>query len=324
MPTILLTNSYGKEVLELVQSLVPKEFNLISLTENKRSELISKAPEADYFIVSGRLSIDSEVIGAAKKLKMIQRTGVGIDQIILGALKERNIPLYINKGVNAQAVAEHTLMLILAVYRKLTQADQLLKNGIWEKQSFAITTRSLFRKKIGLIGLGSIGIELVKLLQPFEVDIFYYKRSRLDQNTEKRYGLVYSDLKELFQTSDIICPMCAYTTETHEILDVNAFEKMKSDAIIINTARGRLINEDALVDALAQNRIAGAGLDVHYNEPLQTDHPLPKLEQVTLTAHTAGITKESFSEMYIRAFSNISAFENGSLMQIKEQKYINE
>jgi len=324
VPTILLTNSYEADVLEFVMSQVPEGFDLISLSSMNKEELIEKAPVADYFIVSGRLPIDKEVIDAAKKLKMIQRTGVGVEQIDLDVLRVRSIPLYVNRGVNAQAVAEHTLLLMLAVYRKLLAANSLLKDGVWEKQSFGIQTRSLFKKTIGLIGLGNIGLELVKLLQPFDVNILYHKRTQLNSEIENTYGLRYVSKQGVIENSDVISLMCAYSPETHEIIDASVLENIKPDAIIINTSRGRLINEDALVNALKLNKLAGAALDVHYNEPLRPDHPLTKFEQVVLTAHTAGITRESFSEIYIRAFRNITSFENGNLQEIKDKKVINE
>ena len=299
---------------------VPDGFTLLPLSSSSKQELIEKAPDADYFIASGRLPIDREVIAAATKLKMIQRTGVGIDQISLDTLREFNIPLYVNSGVNSAAVAEHTLLLMLAVYRKLIVADRLMKEGVWEKQSFGIQTRSLFNKKVGLIGLGNIGMELVKLLQPFGVDIYYNKRSQLSADIEKQYGLSYVSRETLLKTCDVISLLCAYTSETHHTIDNEAIHMMRNDSILINTARGKLIDQKALMEALNHNRIAGAGLDVHYNEPMENPQEFKNLNNTVLTAHIGGITLESFSLMYKSVFRNIMMFENGQPDQIEHLK----
>ncbi len=321
MPTILLTNSYETDVLEFVMALVPEGFDLISLSSSNKEELIEKASEADYFIVSGRLPIDKEVIDSAKKLKMIQRTGVGIDQIDLDILRKRNIPLYVNKGVNAKSVAEHTLLLMLAVYRKLPTADSLLKDGVWEKQSFGIQTRSLFNKTVGLIGLGNIGLELVKLLQPFDVNILYHKRTQLNSEDERKYGLTFVSKNEVLENSDVISLMCSYTPKTHHILNEDNFALMKPESILVNTARGKLIDQRALIEALKYNRILGVGLDVHYSEPLDEHHGYNSLENIVLTPHIGGITRESFSEMYKKAFQNITLFHSGSINKTHKNRY---
>ncbi len=296
----------------MVESEVPEGFSFISLGTASKEELLKYAPEADYFIVSGRLPVDEQAVSAAKKLKMVQRTGVGTDQIDIDALKSRNIPLSVNKGVNAAAVAEHTLLLILALYRKLVIADSLIKKGGWKKQALGIQTRTLFKKKVGLIGLGNIGAEFVKLLQPFGVDILYHKRARLDSEIEKKYGLTFTSKEKLLAESDVVCLMCAYSEATHHIIDKESLALMKPESLLINTARGKLIDETPFLEALKQNRISGAGLDVFTNEPLPEFHEIRNLSNVVLTSHIAGITRESFIEMYRRAFKKIVNFDRAN------------
>lgn len=310
MPTILLTNNYKQEVLDIVFRLVPKGFNLIVLENGDRNELLEKSVFADYFIVSGRMSIDKEVIDAALNLKMIQRTGVGIDQIDVEYLMEKNIPLFVNKGVNSLAVAEHTLMLILSSLRKLNQADGNIRNGIWSKQSFGITTNTLHKKTVGIIGFGKIAENLVRFLQPFQIKTLYTKKNQLDSEFEDMFGLEYCKLDYLLGNSDIICLLCSLNVDTKYIINQNSIKKMKDGVVLINTGRGQLIDETALVKGLKSNKIKFAGLDVFENEPLLEGNVLKDLNNILLTPHIAGITKESFEEMYIRAFRNIEEFEN--------------
>lgn len=304
MKTILITNSYKKEVFDIIKPLVPEGYKLIQLDKAHRAELLEKAGLADYFIVSGRLKIDKEVLEAAPNLKMVLRTGAGIDQIDKEALEVRNIPLKVNKGVNAKAVAEHTLLLILASLRKLTQADQMLRKGIWKKQEFGVQTRTLFGKTVGILGMGNIGTELVHLLKPFNVRILYFKRNRLEGKLEEQLGIEYCEFEDLLKKSDVLCLLCALNNETEKIINKSSFEKMKNDAVLINTGRGKLIDQKDLIAHLANNDLFSAGLDVFEEEPLKFDDEIIQCLNTTISPHVAGISQESFLKMYNKVFSN--------------------
>lgn len=305
MKTILITNCYKKEVFDIIKPLIPEGYKLIQLDKADRTELLEKAGLADYFIVSGRLKIDKEVLDAAPNLKMVLRTGVGIDQIDLDILKERNIPLKVNKGVNAKAVAEHTLLLILASLRKLTQADQMLRKGIWKKQEFGIKTRSLFGKTVGIFGMGNIGTELVHLLKPFNVRILYFKRNRLEAKAEEQLGIEYCEFEDLLKNSDVLCLLCALNSETERIINTSTIKKMKKDAVLINTARGKLIDKDSLLIQANGNDLFSIGLDVYETEPINLQDCAYLSKNTIITPHIAGITRESFIEMYKNAFYNL-------------------
>jgi phosphoglycerate dehydrogenase-like enzyme len=290
------------------------------LSSNTEEELLIKADIADYFIVSGRLKIDDRLLEAAKKLKMIQRTGLGIDQIDKHALDERRIPLYVNHGVNSYDVAEHTLMLILATSRRLIDANTNTKNGQWNKQSFGITTKTVRGKTIGMIGFGRIAQHLAQLLQPFNVNIICSKRSPLSEEEEFKYNVKCVELDRLFQASDIICLMTSLNDNTINIVNSDSIARMKVGVIIINTARGKLINEQDLIDGLKTRRVKAAGLDVFIEVPVNGNNELLSLDNVIVSPHISGITAESFSEMYIKAFKNIQHFENGELAAINHLK----
>ncbi len=319
MPTILLTNHYKPEVLKVVTGLVPKGFDFISLDKVSKSELIAKAPLAEYFLASGRLPIDAEVINAAVKLKMVQRTGVGTDGLDLALLKQKNIPVYVNKGVNAVSVAEHTVMFMLAALRKLPQIDAKVKSGIWQKNEHGLKCHSLQGKTVGLIGLGNIGMEVARMLQAFQVHILYFDKQRLDQENETKLRLAFSSLDDLLRQADIISLHCALNEKTRKLIGQKEFNMMKKGAFLVNTARGQIVDEVALVEALQAGQLAGVALDVFESEPVNLDSPLLKLDNVVLSSHVGGLTLETFSSMIEQAFSNIVSFEDGGLQEIADK-----
>jgi phosphoglycerate dehydrogenase-like enzyme len=301
-PVVLLTNSYSPKVLEFVQSRLPEGLEFRSLEKAERTELIQRAKEADYFLASGRLKIDREVIDAAPKLRMVQRTGVGLDSIDVKYLGVKGIPLQVNHGVNARAVAEHTVMLMLSTLRNTAVIDSQLRSGIWLKNDNGIQNSTLSGKTIGLIGLGNIGLEVVQLLKGFNVEILYTKRTRLDAYTEQKLGVNHVELKTLLSKADIVSLHCALTTETRGMINANLIKSMKPRAIIVNTGRGALIDEKALIEALQSGLLGGAGLDVFENEPISHNSALFSLDRTVCSPHIAGLTKETFGEMIDKAF----------------------
>lgn len=319
---ILMTNNYDPEPLKIIRSAVPSGFELICPESSERKELLDKAHYADYFLVSGRQKIDRELIGKAVRLKMIQRTGVGTDMIDIGYTLEKGIPVYVNKGVNAHSVAEHTLLLMLASLRRLTSLDHELKSGIWKKQSNGIRTNELRHKTLGLIGMGKIGQEVAALLKPFNCRILYYDMVRLDAETENALAIEYSDINTLFIESRLISLHCPLTDDTRCIINKKSIALMRDDAVLINTARGGLVDQAALYDALANNKIGAAALDVYMDEPVTANEKLLTLENVITTPHIGGITKESFFEMMHKAMDNIRLFSEGKTELIEDKKLI--
>ena len=321
MKTILLTNHYPGGPYEIVNKEVPEGFQLIMLEENTQECIEAKVCNADYILASGRVKITREVLDKATNLKMIQRTGVGLDSIDLDAIKQFNVPLYVNQGVNAQSVAEHTLLLMLACLRKLPQIHNNLTKGVWKKQEQGVKTYELSGKTVGLIGMGNIARTVVGLLKGFGVTILYYDVIRLPKETEKRLDISYRTLNEILAEVDILSLHCPLTELTKNIIDVKALSKMKDESIIINTARGKLIDMQALEDALKCGKIAFAGLDVYDEEPVKEGMSILKLDNVVLTPHIGGITKDSFQQMMHDAMRNIEKFENGKLDEIEQYLY---
>lgn len=322
MPVIQLTNNYPKEVLSILNQYIPERFELRMLSNNDYRSLEACIGDADYLLASGRIRIDAPLLSKAKKLKMIQRTGVGLDSLDLKAVSENGIPLYVNKAINAESVAENTLLLILASLRKLTIIDRNTKKGIWNKQKQGITTHELKGKTIGIIGMGSIGKRLVELLKPFETTILYYDVQKVSKEWEIENGLEYTDLKTLLQKSDVITLHCSLTEDTYHLINAATLAYVKPDSILINTARGGLIKTDDLTDALQSGRLAFAGIDVYETEPVPPSETLLNLQTTITTPHVSGITYESFNEMMRAAINNIILFEKGYYSEIEAFRYI--
>lgn len=321
MKTILLTNHYPSGPYEIVKRELPEGFNLIMLEENSQECLEQMVGQADYILASGRVKINQTVLDKADRLKMIQRTGVGLDSLDLEGIRERNIPLYVNQGVNAQSVAEHTLLLMLACLRKLTSIHRNTVNGVWKKQAQGVQTYELKGKTVGLVGMGNIAKMVVRLLSGFGVKVLYYDAYRLSLEEEEKLGVSYCSFQTLLEESDIVSLHCPLTERTRGFMDANAFCAMKNGAVLINTARGGLVDMEALIEALKSGKLAFAGLDVFDMEPLPIGHPIMKLENVILTPHIGGITRDSFRQMMHDAMRNIEAFENGELDEIKQYLY---
>lgn len=322
MPSILLTNYYNSTPLEFVRKLLPPGFELLALEQPGQEEVIRKIPNADYLLVGGRTKIDARVLDAATRLKMIQRSGVGLDSLDLTAIRERNIPLYVNEGVNSRSVAEHTLMLILATLRKITSVNAMTKAGQWVKHDIGISCHDLYKKQVGLIGLGNIGGHVASMLQGFGAKVVYYKRHPLSQEEEKNLGVNYLSFNELLETSDIISLHCPINVETSGIIGRNEITITKKGVVFINTARGSLIDEAALLDALDKGHIAAAGLDAFHKEPLPSDHPFLAHENLVMTPHIGGITAETFEKIIDRAFGNIALFDDGKSSEITAKRVI--
>ncbi|MGM9614328.1 MAG: 2-hydroxyacid dehydrogenase [Oscillospiraceae bacterium] len=316
MKIIQITNTYKGSVLDIVKQFVPDGFAIRTLPENSTEALAACVVEADYLLASGRVKITKEVLDKAMKLKMVQRTGVGLDSLDLEELKKRKIPLYVNRGVNAESVAEHALLLILACLRKLPIVHENTKNGIWKKQEQGIQTFELAGKTVGLIGMGNIARVLVRLLRGFGVQILYYDHYRLDPGKENELGITYCELADLMPCVDILSLHCPLTEQTRKMMNAKTIAKMKKGGILVNTARGGLVDTAALVGALKTGHLAFAALDVHEEEPLKSTNEITKLENVILTSHIGGITRDSFSRMMSEAMRNIEKFELGELDEI--------
>ena len=323
MPKILHTARYTGIPWDILQSVVPDGFTVETLDELSNECLLRQAVDADYLLVSGRLPIDEGVLTAAKHLKMIQRTGVGIEMLDVEAIKQRNIPVYVNAGINARSVAEHTLTLMLCCLKNIPQIDRNVKSGIWKKQQTGVGCNELYGKKVGLVGMGAIGRQVATYLNAFGAKVFYTDVFRVSDATEQELSLTYVPaFQDLLPEVDMLSFHCPLTTDNREMLNAETIKQMKNGAMVVNTARGKLIEPNALYDGLSQGKLRAAALDVHYEEPLPAEYKLAKLDNVILTPHIAGLTYEAFHAMMAGAVENIIAYQNGELEMIINKKLL--
>lgn len=320
MPKILHTYRYTGRPWEILKSVVPDGFTVKTLDEPTQEQLIKEAADADYFLVSGRLQINKEVLDNAPKLKMIQRTGVGTEMLDLDAIRDRNIPVYVNAGVNARSVAEHTLTLILSCLKRVPAIDKQVRAGIWKKQETGVSCHELYGKIVGLVGMGNIGRQVAAFLHCFGAKIVYTDICRMNKEQEVSLGASYvPSFEELLPKVDILSFHCPLTDKNKEMLNTSTISLMKNGAIVINTARGKLINETDLCDALSNGKLASAGLDVHYEEPMKKDDPLCALDNAILSPHIAGLSFETFHTMMKDAVDNIIIFNSGKTQLINSK-----
>ena len=319
---ILLTNQYTGEPLRIATEAVPEGFGIMMPAAATQEALEELAPEADYILAGGRLKITAALLDRAVKLKMVQRSGVGLDALDLEALRQRGIPLYVNQGVNAQSVAEHALLLMRASLRRLPVIDRNTKAGVWKKQEQGIRTAELGGKTVGLIGMGHIARTLVGLLKPFRVEILYTNLFREAPEYERENNMRFVGLDELLAASDVVSVHCALTDETRNLIGAEKIRGMKDGAVLVNTARGEIVDPVAVADALRSGKLSFAGLDVHGTEPVPEDYPLKDVENVILTPHIAGVTADSFRAMMAAAFRNIACFDRGGLAEIEDCRYL--
>ena len=317
---ILLTNHYEGKPAEIIKSAVPDGFELEMLESVSQQELEGKVKEADYLLVSGRLKINRTVLENATNIKMIQRTGVGLDSIDLEYIRNHDIPFYVNKGVNAQSVAEHTILLMLASLRNLVEINENTKRGIWKKQAQGVCTHELCGKTVGLIGMGAIGRKVAGMLKAFGAEVLYNDVSKMKQEDENALGIKFSTREEIIEKSDIISLHCPLTDDTRHMINDRAVNKMKNGVILINTARGGLIDEAALINGIKNGKIAGAGIDVYEKEPVDNSEVL-NLQNVITTPHIGGVTYDSFYQMMYQAMRNIEMFDKGQLQEIEQGRY---
>ncbi|WP_027938693.1 2-hydroxyacid dehydrogenase [Anaeroarcus burkinensis] len=311
MEIIALTGTYDAEIQDMLKQLTPAGFQL---------KLISSANEYDQladanYVILRILSLGETDIERIPNLKLIQRWGVGFDKVDVKAAGAHNVQVAITPGMNAASVSEMAVLLMLAVYRQLVGLHQNVVAGKWQEGAWGSSSYTLENKRVGLVGLGAIGKLVAKKVQGFGAQVYYYDVFRLPAEEEKKLGLVYLEKEELLKTSDVISLHVPLNEGTRHMIDKAALALMKPTAILINTARGALINEADLVEALQSGEILGAGLDCLEKEPAGTDNPLFWQERVIVTPHMGGSTKDINWAMAKRCMENIVKVSRGILLE---------
>jgi D-3-phosphoglycerate dehydrogenase len=262
--------------------------------------LLSIVSDVDGIIIRANGTVSSRLMDAAPKLKVVGRHGTGVEAIDLEAATARGIVVVNTPDANVESVAEHALGMVIVLAKRLGQADRAIRSGDWEARYRLIGTE-LKGKRLGLIGLGRIGTRLAELAhQALDMDIQYADVIAYPES-EASLGARRVELAELLTTSDVVSVHVPLLPTTHHLIDRDALRQMKPSAYLLNTARGSVIDPEALVEALRNGWIAGAGLDVFEPEPLPPDSPLLSLENVILSPHMAAHTDEALLRMALVA-----------------------
>lgn len=280
--------------------------------EMKEEEKEEALEIADCFLV-GPYIINEELIRRAPNLKIIQKTGIGVDNIDRVTASELDIPVCNTPGGNAVAVSELTIALILNLYRKINVIDKSTKAGKWEMWEHRPSSFVMSGKKHGFIGFGNIGRETARKSKALGTEIIYYDKYRAQSDVEKKLDATFVSLQEVLEEADIISMHVPLLPETKHMISEEELSLMKPNAILINVSRGNTVDEKALLDALVNQEIAGAGLDVWASEPVNPDNKLLELDNVIATPHIGAGTRETLLNVYGIASKNIKLVQQDKL-----------
>ncbi|MBQ9004653.1 MAG: 2-hydroxyacid dehydrogenase [Eggerthellaceae bacterium] len=277
-------------------------------------EIIRLAGAVDFIAADAVSPVSATLMDAFPDLKLIHSEGVAYNAIDVRAATERGITVCNNAGVNAGAVAEQTVLLMLACLRHVVEGDRAVRSGqqIQMKERLMVEgLRELGDCKVGLVGLGNIAVETALRLHAFGCDVSYWNRNRRPAGKEEQLHVTYLPLDELARTCDIVSIHVPVTPDTEKLVDAAFLESMKPDAILVNTARGEIVDQAALADALERGVIGGAGLDTLSPEPVPADHPLAKLSpdaanRLVVSPHIGGVTEGMFRRAWRTIWENIA------------------
>ncbi len=294
--------------------IVDEMERVVALRGTPDEEVLALAPDADFIMSDAITPVSATLIYGLPSLKLIHSEGVGYDLIDLDAARERGVIVCNNRGVNADAVAEQTILLMLACLRNVVEADQALRSNrqsAVKGRMMSEGIRELGDCRIGFIGFGDIAKATAQRLRSWGCEMVYEKRTPLSAEEEQRLGVHFENLDDLASRCDIISIHVPVTDETRGMIDAAFIARMKPDAFLINTARGEIIDQEALAQALVSGSIAGAGLDVLYPEPVQADHILLNLSEgaarrIVFSPHVGGTTEGMFQRAHRGVWENIA------------------
>ncbi len=308
---IIVSPKFPPAMLDVARSLVPAGFELV-IVDAGTPEFAAALPDAAYYVGFPRAELNTEFFKAAPGLKLVQLISAGYDRLDVAAAKRAGVPIANNGGSNSVAVAEHTLMLMLAVYRKLSWHHANVVTGKWRVGDFAShRLYELEGKTLGIVGLGTIGKKVARRAAAFGMRVLYYDIARLAEDAEDALGVRFVLLPELLRTADIVTLHVPLNDVTRNLISTRELGMMQASGVLINTCRGPVVDETALHVALTSGRIAAAGLDVMVEEPPIANHPLFALENVTFTPHMAGPTWDNWFKAFRNAFDNVQRVARG-------------
>jgi phosphoglycerate dehydrogenase-like enzyme len=298
------------DVSEIAREMAPSGFDTV-LAPAGTPELAAALGEAEYMVCYPNVVMKDPFYRAAPKLRLVHLLSAGYDNVDLEAARRAGVPVSNNGGANAISVAEHALMLMLTVSRKVVWQHASVSGGRWRGNGPAPRMYELFDKTLGIVGLGTIGKKVARLAQAFGMRVQYYDIARLPEDAEDLLQVRFRLLRELLRSSDIVSLHTPLNDSTRHMIGAEELALMKKGAILVNTSRGPVVDEQALCRALADGKLFGAGLDVFDQEPTPPDNPLLKLDNVVLTAHFAGPTWDNHVARFRNAFDNVQRMHRG-------------
>ncbi|MFN3268907.1 MAG: glyoxylate reductase [Zestosphaera sp.] len=314
-PKLFITREIFDEVIRRLEGYYDVEV-WDKFTNPPPSVLMSKARECNALLTMAGDKITCELLGEAKKLRIVSQMIVGFDNVDVECATKLGIYVTNAPGIISEATADFTWALILSTARRIVEADNYVRWGEWERDKASwhplmFLGTLIYGKTLGIVGLGAIGRAVARRARGFNMKVLYYDIIKHPESICKELGVEYRELDDLLKESDIITIHTPLTKETYHLINEERLKNVKKGAILINAARGPVVDTNALIKALSEGCLAGAGLDVFELEPLPANHPLTMFKNVVLAPHIASATYESRFEMASIAAENLIAFAEG-------------
>lgn len=307
-PRIVFVTTFP-DAADVAQEMLPAGFDLAVVPGGSAEYRVALA-DAEYLVGFVDGLVEPALFRDGPRLRLVQLLSAGYDKADLAAARAANVPVCNNGGANAVAVSEHAVLLMLAVSRQLVRQHLGVVAGNW-RGNRTPRVHELRNRTLGIVGLGTIGKKTARLAQAFGMRVIYHDVARLPEDREDQLDVRFRLLRELLREADVVSLHMPLNERTRHLIGAGELALMKPDAILVNTARGPVVDEAALVAALTGGSIAGAGLDVFDQEPPAPDNPLFALDNVVLTAHLAGPTFESNTARVRNGFDNVQRVARG-------------
>ena len=314
-PKVMYFSHAGEDVYDLIRAAARPDFDVLTLKRDDDAERRHLIRDADV-VICAAYPLKQPFIEAAERLALVHHQGVGWqDTIDWSVLKQRGIPLALTPQGTSIGVAEHTVLLMLAAAKRLSFADSELRQGRWHINALRADSRELFGKTIGYIGMGRIAQAVAERLKSFGcAGVYYDPMVTIADDEMHRLGIAPASFDDTLAKADVLTIHVPLTAQTRHLIDRAAIARMKPGAILVNTARGGIVDDGALADALRSGKLLAAGLDVFEQEPPQKGNPLFTLPNVVLTPHISAGSRDAMVQKMTAVFDNIRRFYRGEAL----------
>ena len=310
MPRVLLIDPLPSPVVERLRPSFPASVGFDAVPTSSEEDLAQYGAEAEILLVIHR-KVDARLLSFVPRVRLVQRVGVGYDNLDLDALQEAGVVAAYTPGANAAAVAEHTILLMLALLKRFVAAESAVRQGGWPTMElFQAGVGDLANATVGLVGFGNTGRAVAERLLPFGSRLLYMARHAVDATIEQQFGMRYASLDDLLASSTIVSLHLPLTEATLGLIGEAELAKMPAGAFLINTSRGEILDEAALRRALVSGKLGGAALDVLRDER-PGGNPFADLPQVIVTPHMAGGSRAAVERALQMAMANVARFLRG-------------